>query len=111
MKLLIDQNIGKRIIDNIQDVFPKSNHVSNLALGNASDLEIWEYALNKNMVLVSSDAQFLDLSIVASKSPKTIFIKGETITTNKLEWVLRVNQDSIKEFVEEQIADCLTIQA
>ncbi len=111
MKLLLDQNVGKRIVASMEDVFPNSVHVSMLSLGNASDLEIWKLALDQKMILVSTDPEFLNLSIISKKSPKTIYIKGDVITTTKLEWVLRVHFDSIQEFVEEQVAVCLTIQA
>ena len=44
MKLLFDQNISFRITKKINPVFPNSKHVRELALEDASDIEIWRFA-------------------------------------------------------------------
>ncbi len=111
MKLLLDQNIGKKIIENLQDIYPESKHATELPKGQDSDFEFWNFALANELVLVTTDADFLNLSIIAHKSPKTIHIHGEVITTTKMEWILRINQQSIQEFVDNPQTDCLTIQA
>lgn len=111
MKILVDQNIAPKLIDNIADLFPDSTHVNEIVLNKSTDQEIWKYALDNDYVLVSTDNGFSNLSILSEKAPKTIFIKGEVITTLKLEWTLRVNEESIKHFVTEDPSICLTIQA
>ena len=44
MKLLFDQNISHRLLNNIQDILPEAKQVRNLGLENNSDKQIWEYA-------------------------------------------------------------------
>jgi predicted nuclease of predicted toxin-antitoxin system len=111
MALLIDQNISKKRVESIQDLYPGSVHLSNSGLVNPTDLDVWKYALDKGLVLISTDSGFLNYSILADKSPKTIYIKGEIMTSNKLEWILRVNFETIEHFVNEDPSTCLTIQA
>lgn len=111
MKILVDQNIAPRLIENVMDIFPDSLHINSISPVLNSDQDIWKYALNNNFVLVTTDANFFDYSILAEKAPKTIFIKGNLITTNKLEWTLRVNSESIEQFVDSDPSICLTIQA
>jgi predicted nuclease of predicted toxin-antitoxin system len=42
--LLFDQNISPRVIDRLADVYPDSIHVFMLGMGDALDIEIWQYA-------------------------------------------------------------------
>ena len=44
MKLLLDQNLSRHLVRHLRDVFPESEHVSDLGLDGATDEEIWEYA-------------------------------------------------------------------
>jgi len=109
MKLLIDQNISKRIIESIQDVFPKSIHITDLKLGDASDIEVWEYALKNNFVLISTDIDVVDRCVISDKAPKTLFVKGDFLTTTKMEWALRINEDIIRNFYSDAPETCLQI--
>jgi predicted nuclease of predicted toxin-antitoxin system len=110
MKLLIDQNISKRIIDSIIDIFPGSMHIKDVQLSDYSDLEVWNYALKNNLILVSTDPEVFDRCVLSSNSPKTLYVVSETITTNKMEWALRINQEDIERFCIEDPASCLRIQ-
>jgi predicted nuclease of predicted toxin-antitoxin system len=110
MKLLFDQNIAQRLIPNVLDLFPNSAHVNNLDLSTTSDEALWNYAQSNDFVLVTTDAGFFNYSILSNKTLKVIHVKGEAITTNKLEWVLRVNAESIEQFVSQDPSICLTIQ-
>ena len=111
MKLLIDQNFSKKVIESLGDLYPNSEHVSNLESIQLTDYNIWKYAFDKDLVLITTDSGFFNYSILADKAPKTIYINGDIITTNKLEWILRVNNEAIKSFVKEDPSICLTIQA
>lgn len=44
MKLLLDQNISRRILPALAETWPGSSQAGLLGLDCASDLEIWEYA-------------------------------------------------------------------
>ena len=109
MKLLIDQNISKRIIDSINDTFSDSIHVNSIADTTNTDNELWDYAIKNNFILVTTDSDFFNHCIVSEQSPKIILVQGEVITSNKMEWALRVNQVAIEQFIAEDPANCLTI--
>lgn len=110
MKLLVDQNISPQFISNIKDEFPESKHVNELKINLLTYHEIWKHALDHDFVLVTTDSNFFNFSIVSEKAPKIIFIKGDVITSNKLEWTIRVNAESITHFVENDPSICLTIE-
>lgn len=44
MKLLLDENLSRRIVTFLQTDFPGSSQVALLGLESANDLDIWEYA-------------------------------------------------------------------
>ena len=44
MKLLLDENLSRRIIPFLQIAFPGSTQVALMGLESASDSEIWQYA-------------------------------------------------------------------
>lgn len=67
MKLLLfDQNISPRLVNLLADVYPGSAHVSELGMGNAMDIEIWEYAHNHDFMIATKDADF---SFVLAQCP------------------------------------------
>jgi predicted nuclease of predicted toxin-antitoxin system len=109
MKLLIDQNISKRIIESISDTFSDSIHVNSIASTTSTDNELWDYALKNEFILVTTDSDFFNHCIISDQSPKIILVQGEVITSNKMEWALRINQEAIEQFIDEDPANCLTI--
>ena len=44
MKLLFDHNISHKLVGRLVDLFPDSDHVRNIALHEADDRRVWEYA-------------------------------------------------------------------
>lgn len=111
MKLLFDQNISQRIIDSISDIFPNAVHITELGLSNSSDFEVWDYSLKNDFVLVTCDTECVNRNVLSENSPRIICVQADVVTTNKVEWSLRVNQETIVEFINEQgPTNCLILQ-
>jgi len=64
LKLLLDQNLSRRLIPSLQDTFPESTQVTLAGLEHATDLEIWEFAKVHEFVIVTKDSDFEELSII-----------------------------------------------
>ncbi|MEK6752499.1 MAG: DUF5615 family PIN-like protein, partial [Chloroflexota bacterium] len=59
MKLLLfDQNLSPRLVEHLADIYPDSIHVFSLGLGDAMDIEIWQYAHDNDYMIVTKDADF-----------------------------------------------------
>lgn len=59
MKLLLfDQNISPRLVEHLSDLYPNSVHVSMVDMGNALDIEVWQYAYDNDYIIVTKDADF-----------------------------------------------------
>ena len=109
MKLLIDQNISSQIIDSIQDVFEGSVHVNQLEFTNMTDYTLWNYALENDFVLVSTDKAFFNYSIISDKLSKVVYVGGGLINNTKLEWVLRINEQVLTQFKQAESLTCLEL--
>lgn len=58
MRLLFDQNLPRRLVNEVSGVFPGSNHVALLELATATDAEIFAYARADGFTMVSNDSDF-----------------------------------------------------
>jgi len=74
MKLLLDENISRRIVPDLNQLFPGTSHVSLLDLERYSDQAIWEYAKGHDFVIVSKDHDFIDLQSLYGFPPKLIIL-------------------------------------
>ena len=70
MKLLFDQNISFRIINDVKQVFPESEQIRKLRLENKSDKEIWTFAGQNGFTVVTFDADFYEFSNLYGHPPK-----------------------------------------
>ena len=58
MKLLFDQNLSPKLVNQLADLFPNSIHVQDAGLDTAEDTEVWDYAYTNGYLVVSKDADF-----------------------------------------------------
>lgn len=72
MKLLLDENLSRRIVPFLQTAFPDSSQVNLLGLETGSDSEIWQYAKANGFVIVSRDSDFQERSLVAGHPPQVV---------------------------------------
>ncbi len=88
MKLLLDENLSRRIVPFLQTVFPGSTQIALLGLEAASDSVIWQYAKDNGYVIVSRDSDFQERSLVAGHPPQVIWLKipnrSKTVVLNIL---------------------------
>jgi len=90
MKLLLDANLSWRLVQLISDDFPGSVHVNSTSLNKpASDLEIWNYALLHDYVIVTNDEDFKELSAYRGFPPKIILLKTGNIKTQQVYQMLQ----------------------
>lgn len=95
MKLLFDHNLSPALVSCLHDIFPGSNHVFRLALHEASDADVWEYAKRHGFAIVTKDADFSELSLQRGFPPKIIWLRIGNCTTEEIEQVVRTNAAAI----------------
>jgi predicted nuclease of predicted toxin-antitoxin system len=75
MKLLLDENLSRRLVPFLEHDYPGSNHVVLLGMESASDTEVWQRAKDDGFVILTRDADFQELSLVWGQPPKVIRLK------------------------------------
>jgi predicted nuclease of predicted toxin-antitoxin system len=96
MKLLFDQNLSPRLVTRLADLYPGSIHVESLGLGTALDDAIWNYARQNDCFIVTKDADFSEMGLLAGFPPKIIWIRRGNCSTKEIETILREAHASIQ---------------
>lgn len=78
MRLLLDQNLSWRLVRLLESNFPDVVHVSTLGLSQATDQQIWLYAMLHQFIIVSKDSDFQNFIPGNNSFPKFIWV---TITS------------------------------
>jgi predicted nuclease of predicted toxin-antitoxin system len=98
VKLLLDENLSRRLVPQIADLFPGSTHVCSEELMQASDVAVWEYAKMYGFCIVTADADFYELSITLGAPPKVVWLKGCDYPTAVAARLIRDQAIRITEF-------------
>jgi predicted nuclease of predicted toxin-antitoxin system len=62
VKLIIVENLSRRLVARLADLFPGSIHVTDVALEESPDASIWEYAKANGCTILTADADFFELA-------------------------------------------------
>ena len=77
MKLLLDENLSRRLVPFFVHDYPGTSQVSLLGMEQASDMDLWRYAKQENFVVVTRDADFQEIALVHGHPPSVIWLKTE----------------------------------
>ena len=109
MKLLFDENLSFRLVALLKDLFPGSQHVRVCGLGAADDAEIWDYAKNNGLIIVTKDSDFQERSVLLGAPPKIIWLRTRNCTTGGIALVLRAASTLISRFDRLEQETCLIL--
>lgn len=98
MKLLVDENLPVRLVEELADLFDASTHVSSAGLSSAPDEVIWEFAKEHGFIFMTKDKDFANLSMVWGAPPKVILLQTGNCSTTDLIRILRDNAIRLSEF-------------
>ena len=101
MKLLLDENLSKRLVPFLQHDFPGSTQVVVLGMESVSDKDVGQRAKDDGYVVVSRDADFQELSIVWGSPPQVVRLR--TPNQNRAA-VLKLLLDN-KDFIISALVD------
>ena len=75
MKLLLDENLSPRLVERLASLFPSMIHVRDIGLKQGSDSMIWEWAETNDHTIITTDADFVALSVGRGWPPKVIHLE------------------------------------
>ncbi len=99
-KLLLDENLSKKLLGYLLPSFPDSIHVSDKALINTVDKLIWDFARDNSYAILTKDTDFNYLSTVYGCPPKVIRLNCGNQTTTYIAMLLRSKAELIKMFLQ-----------
>ncbi|MEA3642860.1 MAG: DUF5615 family PIN-like protein [Lamprobacter sp.] len=109
MKLLLDENLSRRLVPFLQDDFPGSSQVALAGLERASDREVWEYAQRNGFVVVTKDSDFHELSLLLGAPPRVVWLQlGNASRSHVLQRLLE-NATEIERRLLDGETDCLIV--
>lgn len=109
MKLLLDENLSRRLLPFLLADFPGSTQVVLIGLERAADLAIWSYAKSHGYVIVTRDADFQELSTVYGCPPHIIWIRGENMSKATILNLLQANRGVIEAAISEDGVACIEL--
>jgi predicted nuclease of predicted toxin-antitoxin system len=109
MKLLFDQNLVRRLVAALADLFPGSVHVRDLGLASAPDESVWMHAASEGLVIVSKDSDFHQRSLLYGYPPKVIWIRSGNCTTEQIIELLRSHAEDLQTFASDREGSFLEI--
>jgi predicted nuclease of predicted toxin-antitoxin system len=111
VRLLFDQNLSRRLVTRLEDVFPGSTHVVAVELDTATDRQVWDYAGEHDLMIVSKDSDFSQLSLLLGAPPKVVWVRIGNGPTGAVERVLRDAVGEIEAFSEDEMESILVLPA
>ncbi|HAJ62315.1 MAG TPA: hypothetical protein DCP31_26260 [Cyanobacteria bacterium UBA8543] len=109
MKLLFDQNLSRKLVVRLADLFPNSSHVQFHGLAEKTDTEIWEFARTSDFCIVTQDADFSERSRLYGSPPKVVWIQCGNAPTNQVEALIRSGAEAIQELLNNPDLLCLEL--
>ena len=101
MKLLFDENLSRKLVVRLAELYPESAHVAEAGLFESPDHEIWAFAKAHDFVIVSADSDFYELATTVGPPPKVVWLRRWTHPTRDAERVLRREAVRITEFAAD----------
>ena len=109
MKLLFDQNLSRKLVYRLADIFPESSHVLFHDLAEKADTEIWEFAKLNDFCIVTQDADFPERSRLYGSPPKVVWLRCGNAPTDRVESLLRSGATAIQELLTDANLHCLEL--
>ena len=109
MKLLLDENLSRRIIPIIEMDYPESSQVVLVGLEKATDQEVWQYAKENGFVIVTRDSDFYDLSLIRGAPPQVIWLQTGNSSKQQVADLLIRNKSIIDDLLQKQDLKCVEL--
>jgi len=103
--LIIDKNLSYKLASQITELSSNVTHVSHEGLDSSLDVEIWNYAKEKNMTILTKDTDFKTLSSLFGCPPKVIRLNCGNKPTKFIQKLLVSRIEVVKSFLADE-EDC-----
>lgn len=99
----MDANISWRLAGKLKKYFEDCAHVDSIGLDVPStDIQIWNFALANNFIIVTNDEDFADLSSIKGFPPKIVLLKTGNQSNNFIEQKLIEHKNDIENLISNE---------
>jgi predicted nuclease of predicted toxin-antitoxin system len=109
LKLLFDQNLSRKLVKRLEDIYPMSSHVQFHGLEEETDTDIWNFAKVNDFCIVTQDADFAERSRLYGSLPKVVWLRCGNVPTSQVETLLRSGAEAIQELLNNSNFHCLEL--
>lgn len=109
MKLLLDENLSRRLVPFLKNEFPGSTQVVLVGLERVDDRAIWEYAKTNGYVIVTRDADFEELSALHGHPPPVLWLRTPNQAKSATLSLLLKNRAWLEEVLHGNGAGCVEL--
>lgn len=110
MKLLIDQNLPRSLVDHFSAEFPGSIHITSLALDEAADETLWAHARANGFIIITKDSDFQQLSYLLGPPPKVIWLRCGNRSVEQIVRLILENLPTLQSFEQDPTAALLALR-
>jgi len=96
LKLLLDQNLSRRLLPELVAFFPGSSHVQLEGLESASDAAVWQFASENGFSIVTKDVDFLELQLIRGFPPKLVWLNCGNMPNTEIAHKLMTHAETIR---------------
>lgn len=84
MKLLLDQNLSWKLVVELRESYPDSEHIKQALSTSADDRAIWDFARDNDFAIVTKDDDFVQRSMLLGHPPKVVWIRLGNCKTDEI---------------------------
>ena len=101
MKLLLDQNLSRRLVRMLAHEYPDTAHVFliGMAEDEDTDTDIWNFAAANGYAIISKDKDFYQRSVAAGHPPKVIHLNMGNCSVGEIAAVLLDRLGHVRDFL------------
>jgi len=109
MKLLLDENLSRRLVPFLQNELPESTQVTMVGLEQADDRTVWRYTKEHGYTIVTRDADFEELSAIHGALPQVIWIRTSNQGKALVLKLLLQHRSVLEETLQEKGIACIEL--
>jgi predicted nuclease of predicted toxin-antitoxin system len=109
MKLLLDENMSRRLVPFLQEAFPGSTQVALVGLERADDQAIWHFAREHDYTIVTRDTDFEELATRHGKPPAVVLISTGNSSKSAVLSLLLENRRNIMDALGDAEITCIEL--
>ena len=110
MKLLLDQNLSRRLLNDIDAEFKGARHVADFDMSAADDESVWRFAADNGFVIISKDSDFFHKALLRGHPPKVIYLRVGNCSSCHIRSLLLGNTLIITEFIDNSSESLLILE-